>query len=56
MPNPNFYDSPINKTLESKLEKMLMDHEIIKNMDGAEAASILALCKVVNNSKQYTIR
>ena len=44
MPNPNFYDSPINKALESKLEIMLMDHEIIKeNMDGSQAASILPL-------------
>ena len=55
MPNPNFYDSPINKALESKLEKMLMDHEIIKEkMDGAEAASILAL--YLKKALEYGLR
>ena len=30
----NFYDTPINKYLELKLEKLLMDHEIIKENNG----------------------
>ena len=55
MPNQNFYDSQINKALESKLEKMLMNHEIIKeNMDGAEAASILAL--YLKKALEYGLR
>lgn len=51
----NFYDTPINKSLELKLEKLLMDHEIIKeNMDGAEAASILAL--YLKRALEYGLR
>lgn len=55
MPTQNFYESPINKSLELKLEKLLMDHEIIKeNMDGAEAASILAL--YLKKALEYGLR
>ncbi len=55
MPTQNFYESPINKSLEAKLEKMLIDHEIIKeDMDGAEAASILSL--YLKRALEYGLR
>ena len=55
MPSQTFYESPINKELESKIEKLLMDHEIIKeDMDGAEAASILSL--YLKRALEYGLR
>lgn len=55
MPGPKFYESPINKSIEAKLEELLMNHEIIKeNMDGAEAASILAL--YLKRALEYGLR
>ena len=44
MSNQFFYESPINKALEEKIKKLLMDHEVIKHeMESVEAAGILAL-------------
>lgn len=51
----HFYESPINKSIAEKIEKLLLDHEIIKqNMDSSEASSILAL--YLKRALEYGLR
>lgn len=55
MSNTSFYESPITKALKEKLEKLLIDHEIIKEqMDGTEASSVLAL--YLKKALEYGLR
>ena len=55
MSTQHFYESPINKALEAKIEKMLKDHEIIKHdMDSTEVSGLLSL--YMKRALEYALR